>query len=191
MTCAKSVSIIWVTFPYRISKSRSRIIQRTLKEIITKARKDNPHLPIYVVGIYNPLYLNFPELTNILTAVDRWNERDEETIAQFDLVYFVPINDLLYKGIDGKMGVSEVSDGKIQPLSRCPSEEDSFHPNNTGYEKMKQAILEKINATRKLGVVIIPSTRRSPSLKKLTFGNGCFRFGEPLLALGFSRARTL
>ena len=72
-----------------------------LKEIITKARKDNPHLPFYVVGIYNPLYLNFPELTKFQTAVDRWNERTEETFSQFDLVYFVPINYLLYKGIDG------------------------------------------------------------------------------------------
>lgn len=120
-----------------------------LKEIITKARKDNPHLPIYVVGIYNPLYLNFPELTSIQTAVDRWNETTEETIAQFDQVYFVPINDLLYKGIDGKMGVSEISDGKTTVINDALYEEDSFHPNNTGYEKMKQAILEKINATKK------------------------------------------
>lgn len=120
-----------------------------LKEIITKARKDNPHLPIYVVGIYNPLYLNFPELTSIQTAVDRWNETTEETIAQFDQVYFVPINDLLYKGIDGKMGVSEISDGKTIVINDALYEEDSFHPNNTGYEKMKQAILEKINATKK------------------------------------------
>ena len=71
------------------------------------------------MGIYNPLYLNFPELTSIQTAVDRWNETTEETIAQFDQVYFVPINDLLYKGIDGKMGVSEISDGR-QPLSMMP-----------------------------------------------------------------------
>ena len=120
-----------------------------LKEIIKKARKDNPHLPIYVVGIYNPLYLNFPELTSIQTAVDRWNETTEETIAQFDQVYFVPINDLLYKGIDGKMGVSEVSDGKTTVINDALYEEDSFHPNNTGYEKMKQVILEKINATKK------------------------------------------
>lgn len=120
-----------------------------LKEIITKARKDNPQLPIYVVGIYNPLYLNFPELTSIQTAVDRWNETTEETIAQFDQVYFVPINDLLYKGIDGKMGVSEISDGKTTVINDALYEEDSFHPNNTGYEKMKQAILEKINATKK------------------------------------------
>lgn len=120
-----------------------------LKEIITNARKDNPHLPIYVVGIYNPLYLNFPELTTIQKAVDQWNQTTEKTTAQFDQVYFVPINDALYKGIDGKMGVSEVSDGKTTITNDALYEEDRFHPNNTGYEKMKQAILEKINETKK------------------------------------------
>ena len=120
-----------------------------LKEIITKARKDNPHLPIYVVGIYNPLYLNFPELTTIQKAVDQWNQTTEKTTEQFDQVYFVPINDALYKGIDGKMGVSEVSDGKTTITNDALYEEDRFHPNNTGYEKMKQAILEKINETKK------------------------------------------
>ena len=120
-----------------------------LKEIITRARKDNPQLPIYVVGIYNPLYLNFPELITIQKAVDQWNQTTEETIAPFDQVYFVPINDALYKGIDGKMGVSEVSDGKTTITNDALYEEDRFHPNNTGYEKMKQAILEKINETKK------------------------------------------
>lgn len=120
-----------------------------LKEIITNARKDNPHLPIYVVGIYNPLYLNFPELTTIQKAVDQWNQTTEKTTAQFDQVYFVPINDLLYKGIDGEMGVSEVSDGKTTITNDALYEEDRFHPNNTGYEKMNQAILEKINETKK------------------------------------------
>jgi len=56
---------------------------------------------------------------------------------------------VVYKGIDGKMGVSEISDGKTTVINDALYEEDSFHPNNTGYEKMKQAILEKINATKK------------------------------------------
>jgi GDSL family lipase/acylhydrolase len=47
------------------------------------------------------------------------------------------------------MGVSEFSDGKTTVINDALYEEDSFHPNNTGYEKMKQAILEKINATKK------------------------------------------
>ena len=138
------------------------------------------------MGIYNPLYLNFPELTSIQTAVDRWNETTEETIAQFDQVYFVPINDLLYKGIDGKMGVSEISDGKTTVINDALYEEDSFHSNNTGYEKMKQAILEKINATKEnLESKIIPSTRRSPSFKKINIWKWLF-LGLVSLLLAFA-----
>ena len=58
----------------------------------------------------------------------------------------------------------------------------AFHPNNTGYEKMKQAILEKINATKKLGVKNNPIKEKVPSFKKSIFGNGYFRFGQPSLA---------
>ena len=56
---------------------------------------------------------------------------------------------------------------------------------------MKQAILEKINATKKTwNQKIIPSKRRSLP-KKSIFGNGYFRFSQPSLSLRYSRARTL
>ncbi len=161
-------------FLYQISKTAQELYSEPQRNYY-KGQKGQSHLPIYVVGIYNPLYLNFPELTSIQTAVDRWNETTEETIAQFDQVYFVPINDLLYKGIDGKMGVSEISDGR-QPLSMMPCmKRIVFTPNNTGYEKMKQAILRKSMPRRKLGVKNNPIKEKVPFLqKKSIFGNGYF-----------------
>ena len=122
---------------------------KNLKQIIELARKDNPDLPIYVVGIYNPLYLNFPDLTELQTLVDQWNQRTEETLSAYQGVYFVPINDLLYKGIDGKSGVTESELGKETVTNDALYDEDSFHPNNTGYEIIKEAVLEKIHATEK------------------------------------------
>ena len=122
---------------------------KNLKQIIELARKDNPDLPIYVVGIYNPLYLNFPDLTELQTLVDQWNQRTEETLSAYQGVYFVPINDLLYKGIDGKSGVTESELGKETVTNDALYDEDSFHPNNTGYEIIKEAVLEKIHATQK------------------------------------------
>mgnify|MGYP000509075313 CR=1 FL=1 len=47
------------------------------------------------------------------------------------------------------MGVSEFSDGKATIATDALYEEVRFHLNNTGSEKMKQAILEKITATKK------------------------------------------
>ena len=127
----------------------SKAYEKNLKQIIELARKDNPDLPVYVVGIYNPLYLNFPDLTELQTLVDQWNQRTEETLSAYQGVYFVPINDLLYKGIDGKSGVTESELGKETVTNDALYDEDSFHPNNTGYEIMKEAVLEKIHATEK------------------------------------------
>ena len=127
----------------------SKAYEKNLKQIIELARKDNPDLPVYVVGIYNPLYLNFPDLTELQTLVDQWNQRTEETLSAYQGVYFVPINDLLYKGIDGKSGVTESELGKETVTNDALYDEDSFHPNTTGYEIMKEAVLEKIHATEK------------------------------------------
>jgi len=127
----------------------SKTYEKNLKQIIELARKDNPDLPVYVVGIYNPLYLNFPDLTELQTLVDQWNQRTEVTLSAYQGVYFVPINDLLYKGIDGKSGVTESELGKETVTNDALYDEDSFHPNNTGYEIIKEAVLEKIHATEK------------------------------------------
>ena len=127
----------------------SKTYEKNLKQIIEFARKDNPDLPVYVVGIYNPLYLNFPDLTELQTLVDQWNQRTEETLSAYQGVYFVPINDLLYKGIDGKSGVTESELGKETVTNDALYDEDIFHPNNTGYEIMKEAVLEKIHATER------------------------------------------
>lgn len=127
----------------------SKTYEKNLKQIIELARKDNPDLPVYVVGIYNPLYLNFPDLTELQTLVDQWNQRTEEILSAYQGVYFVPINDLLYKGIDGKSGVTESELGKETVTNDALYDEDIFHPNNTGYEIMKEAVLEKIHATER------------------------------------------
>ncbi|CYU65954.1 SGNH/GDSL hydrolase family protein [Streptococcus suis] len=117
---------------------------KRLDTIIKTARKNNPNLPIYVVGIYNPLYLNFPELTEMQTIVDNWNTMTEQITEKYQDVYFVPINDLLYKGLEGEAGISQ---NGSQVTNNLLYGEDSFHPNNTGYEIMKKAILERMNET--------------------------------------------
>ncbi|HFI0594869.1 TPA: SGNH/GDSL hydrolase family protein [Streptococcus suis] len=118
---------------------------KRLEQIIRRARENNPNLPIYVIGIYNPFYLNFPELTDMQLVVDKWNQETESRTRKFSGVYFVPINDLLYKGLEGEQGIS-VNTSKI--ANNLLYGEDSFHPNNTGYEIIKQAVMEKIRATK-------------------------------------------
>lgn len=119
---------------------------KRLESIIQVARKDNPTLPIYVIGIYNPFFLSLPELTEMQVIVDKWNTTTEETIAKYENVYFVGINDLLYRGLEGEAGISQLNQSQSNNLL---FEEDQFHPNNTGYEIIKKAVLEKMNETEK------------------------------------------
>ncbi|NRG98918.1 SGNH/GDSL hydrolase family protein [Streptococcus suis] len=118
---------------------------KRLETIIQTAHQANPNLPIYVVGIYNPFYISFPEMTEMQTIVDNWNQTTEQVTQKFKNVYFVPINDLLYKGLDGESGVSQVSG---QTGNNLLYEEDNFHPNNTGYEMIKKAVMEEMNETK-------------------------------------------
>lgn len=128
-------------------KKPAKAYSKRLVKIIETARAANPDLPIYVLGIYNPYYVNFPEMTDMQTIVDNWNQTTQETVATFDKVYFVPINELLYQGIDGEMAVAEVVESS-KTTNNVLFEGDHFHPNNTGYEIMKQAVMEKIRETK-------------------------------------------
>lgn len=122
--------------------------QKRLRKIINLARKDNPNLPIYVLGIYNPFYLNFPEMTKMQDIIDNWNAATETVAAEYDKVYFVPINDLLYKGIDGQEGIVQTDGEKTTVMNDALFSEDHFHPNNIGYQIMSNAVMEKIRETK-------------------------------------------
>lgn len=127
--------------------SASASYQKNLKEIIELARQDNSHLPIYILGVYNPFYLNFPQMTAVQDVIDQWNDTTEEITSQYEQVYFVPINDLLYKGVDGKEGVVQRSGDQVTVVNDALFEDDHFHPNNIGYQIMSNAVMEKINET--------------------------------------------
>lgn len=118
-----------------------------VKEIIALARRENPDLPIYIIGIYNPFYLNFPEMTQMQDVIDNWNAQTESLTKTYEGVYFVGINDQLYKGIDGQEGIVSVSGDQTTVVNDALFSEDHFHPNNTGYSIMADAIMEEITQT--------------------------------------------
>lgn len=122
--------------------------QGRLRQIITLARKDNPDLPIYILGIYNPFYLNFPEMTEMQEIIDNWNNSTQAVTKEYNNVYFVPINDLLYKGIDGEEGIVQTSGEQMTVLNDALFSGDHFHPNNIGYQIMANAVMEEISETK-------------------------------------------
>lgn len=125
----------------------AKAYQKRLATIIEQARKDNPDLPIYIVGIYNPFYVNFPELTAMQDVVNQWNQATQETLASYDKVYFVSINDLLSRGVDNQGNAVTNTNDSNYANNAALFEEDHFHPNNTGYQLIANAVMEKISET--------------------------------------------
>lgn len=130
--------------------------KKQVEKLFAEIRQYNEKAPIYVLGIYNPFYLYFPEITEMQDIVSTWNAGTEEVVKDQSNAYFIPINDLLYKGSGGEVGI--VSSGQPSGSTATSSEEknstndalyeeDHFHPNNLGYQIMASAVRDKMEAT--------------------------------------------
>lgn len=136
-------------------KPRTKYTQR-IETLLNEIRELNPTAPIYMMGIYNPFYLNFPDIEEMQTIVDEWNEATKETVTSFEKTYFIPINDLLYQGLDQKVGIESNLDetaetGSSNSLGLANNvlyEEDKFHPNNIGYQLMAKALRDELIKTQ-------------------------------------------
>ena len=117
----------------------ARNYQTELKKIFDTIRLNNPKAHVYVLGIYNPFYMNFPNITALQTIINNWNIATEETVKEEKSTSFIAINDLLYKGIGGEKGISE-NQSQINDLLYTA---DSFHPNNIGYQIMADAVFKE------------------------------------------------
>ena len=122
--------------------------QKRLRQIIELARAENEDLPIYILGIYNPFYLNFPDMTEMQEIVDNWNNATESVTEEYANVYFVPINDDLYKGINGEEGIVSTSGDQTTVINDVLFSGDHFHPNNIGYQIMSDVTMEKISESK-------------------------------------------
>lgn len=139
-----------------------RKYKKRLNEMFDLIRDLNPDAPIYVLGIYNPYYLNFPDVEELQTIFDNWNDGTRTVVENREDCYFIPINDLLYKGVNGDVGINasenkEVSDSSsldVQTFNSITNdalyEGDNFHPNNLGYQLMSNAVKEKLIDTEDL-----------------------------------------
>lgn len=122
-------------------------------DILTEMRELNSKAPIYVVGIYNPYFLNFPDIKAMQTVVDNWNDETQSITKEASNCFFVPVNDLLYKGIQTKDSEQTNESSSSEVKNNALYDEDNFHPNNLGYQLMANAIQEKIVDTNKLWLI--------------------------------------
>lgn len=129
-----------------------------LKEVFKELRRLNPKAPIYQLGIYNPFYLNLKEVTLLQEVVDYWNEGTNEFLETQSLSYFIPINEVLYQGIEGQSGIGGPKDRetleegsiieKENNLNNLMSDLDNFHPNNLGYQLVANEITKEMMRTK-------------------------------------------
>lgn len=104
-------------------------------------RQYNQDCPIYIMGIYNPFYVHFREVTELQDIVNTWNETTKNFVLSKDKTYFVPVNDLIYQG-DGMVSNEDEND--------LLSTDDSFHPNHSGYQLIAKAFRDVIMETEEL-----------------------------------------
>ena len=119
-------------------------------DILTEIRELNSKAPIYVIGIYNPYFLNFPDIQAMQTVVDNWNDETQRLTKETSNSFFVPVNDLLYKGVATKDSDQTNESSSSGVKNNVLYDEDNFHPNNIGYQLMATAIQEKIEKTKDL-----------------------------------------
>lgn len=124
-----------------------------VKNILEEMRELNPNAPIYIVGIYNPYFLNFPDIKAMQTVVDNWNDETQSLTKETKNCFFVPVNDLLYKGIATKDSGQTNESSNSEVKNNALYDEDNFHPNNLGYQLMATAIQEKIVETKDLWLI--------------------------------------
>ena len=125
------------------TKPRDEYI-KNITTMYQEIRKYNPTCPIYQLGIYNPFYYNFKDITELQSIIDLWNQTTMEFVGQEKNVHFVPINDLIYQGNE---------DGEKQSdVNNLLSEADSFHPNNTGYQIIANTFRDEMLKTQKLWI---------------------------------------
>ncbi|ALS38085.1 lysophospholipase L1-like esterase [Enterococcus rotai] len=127
--------------------------QKEVEKLLTEIRKYNEEAPIYVLGIYNPFYLYFPDITEMQEIVDNWNDGTKEIVTAEKNAYFIPINDLLYKGVGDQVGIvsseaTATSSSEHDIKNNALYEEDHFHPNNLGYQIMASAVRDEMAKTQ-------------------------------------------
>lgn len=127
----------------------SKVYQNHLREMISLAKKGNKRVKIYILGLYNPFFLNFPQIKEMQSIIDDWNEMTKAVISDYSNVHFVPINDRLYKGIDGKDGVVQSDGNQKKVLNDALFSGDHFHPNHIGYQIMSDTVLETLKKYEK------------------------------------------
>lgn len=143
-------------------KNMDREVQNykdNLSILLKNIRKYNNRAPVYIFGIYNPIYVYFANVSVINEYVGQINDITQNQIANNYKMHFVDINFLSYGQYNTKEKQrklknmnQDTSPFDVNKLSNANGEindyispKDHFHPNNLGYNYMANQLFSKIN----------------------------------------------
>ncbi|QXE01225.1 GDSL-type esterase/lipase family protein [Terribacillus sp. DMT04] len=100
--------------------------EERMKEIFQKIDTLNPDAEVYLIGFYNPFEENFPELKEQLGTIIKEYNSIGEKIAQNEEQHYIETVDLFQNETANLLS------------------DDYFHPNEIGYGKVAERVLESI-----------------------------------------------
>lgn len=136
-----------------------------LNRLFTAIRKENPHAPIFVLSIYNPVYTYFPNVSAINDSIKQWNQATKAVTEKYSKMHFVSIYRTMSYGQyqtqkqrdqlvqqeekvnHGKVKQSQllsIMSDKDHNLNKYISTEDNFHPNHLGYRHMAALLFKSM-----------------------------------------------
>ena len=137
--------------------------QNNLKQIFDLSRKLNPKIRLVMVGVYNPVFVYFPNVTMITDSIKTMNDTATATINGYQNATFVDINGLSNGQFQTAKQLSKLKqssddtnetmiDSKEFDQQQNNSKEknnylsnaDHFHPNDKGYNFMTKQIYQQL-----------------------------------------------
>ncbi|TXC93190.1 SGNH/GDSL hydrolase family protein [Metabacillus litoralis] len=100
------------------------------KSILATVRSYNASAKIVYIGLYNPFKYMLPEISEIDTIMEEWNNDSEEIILSDGNGVFVSVADIFSSTTNGKLLYK-----------------DEFHPNEVGYSLMADRIYNSLKYT--------------------------------------------
>lgn len=125
-----------------------------LTKLFDRLHQLNGSASVFVFSIYNPVFVNFPNVTSISDYVSQWNDQTQTTVSHYAKTYFMNINttmshgqyktaaqlNQLKKDSSSTTLTSLTNTAAINKALAAESKtnnlistEDNFHPNKKGY----------------------------------------------------------
>ena len=102
--------------------------QQRYDQILNEIRSRNAHVPIILIGLYNPLSIINEEIKEMELIIEEWNHSIELTANMYDNACFVGVDDLFKEN------------------ANLVYHNDFFHPNGYGYTMITDRIVSMVKS---------------------------------------------